>query len=523
MAEQDPAAPRQRRRWEPGDLTDELIDTSVWTDELMAASGIPVVDVPFVSVGGGMGSFAMADTLRVGGVPANSIRILTGLDRPYENYKYLTNNSQIPEYERIRSDSGSVLDNIWGWPSYALREAFAAKSVRGFVEPLAQVMTEPVLTDYYTPRLGDVFASVEREMPRIGYPSMVDKGQVRMVRRRIGGGYFTILTPREGTAATRRVAYRSTYVHVTVGYPGLKFLPDLQDYLDRTGDLGKIVNAYAPHSHVYEDILKRPATVLVRGAGIVASRVLQRMMEDIENRGAPTRIVHLFRTYQAGTHGPGLFMRRRARHGVAIQGFNWPKGTWGGQLQYRLEHASDAKRRDLFEVMGGTTTPMRKSWQRQISRGLEAGWYHQAIGQVSSMNPTPDGRIMTAVRGADGADRELVADYIIDCTGLEADIREHRLLSDLLDHGGATTNVLGKLSVSPVFEVIGAASEPGRLYAAGASTLGSYYAGVDTFLGLQYAARRITDDLARLGFCARIGPARSVSQWWRWMRRKGVD
>lgn len=33
-----------------------------------------------------------------------------------------------------------------------------------------------------------------------------------------------------GTTATTRVAYRSRFVHIAVGYPGLKFLPDLQTF-----------------------------------------------------------------------------------------------------------------------------------------------------------------------------------------------------------------------------------------------------------------------------------------------------
>ncbi len=48
-----------------GDLTDELLATSVWTDELVAAAGIPVIDVPFVSIGGGIGSFVTVDYLRI--------------------------------------------------------------------------------------------------------------------------------------------------------------------------------------------------------------------------------------------------------------------------------------------------------------------------------------------------------------------------------------------------------------------------------------------------------------------------
>jgi hypothetical protein len=41
---------------------------------------------------------------------------------------------------------------------------------------------------------------------------------------------------------------------------------------------------------------------------------------------------------------------------------------------------------------------------------------------------------------------------------------------------------------------------------------------VDTFLGLHIAAQEIADDLARRGFCRRIGTFRSIRQWLRWAR-----
>ena len=100
-----------------------------------------------------------------------------------------------PARERLRSDSKSTPDNIWGFPSYAVREAFGAKSIKEFVAPLWNVLTEPILSDYYTPKAGQAFESMEREHDRIGYAQCVRKGQVRMVRRRREGGYFTILTP----------------------------------------------------------------------------------------------------------------------------------------------------------------------------------------------------------------------------------------------------------------------------------------------------------------------------------------
>jgi len=52
-----------------GDLTDDLLRTDWWTDAMLARADIPVVDIPFVSVGGGIGSFVTVDYLRICGVP----------------------------------------------------------------------------------------------------------------------------------------------------------------------------------------------------------------------------------------------------------------------------------------------------------------------------------------------------------------------------------------------------------------------------------------------------------------------
>ena len=220
-----------------GDLTDDLLRTDWWTDAMLARADIPVVDIPFVSIGGGIGSFVTVDYLRICGVPTSAIRVFTQLDTPWESYEYLTRVSQIPRGERLRSDSASCPDNIWGFPSYALREAMATKSLK----PLTQVLVEPLFDDYWTPKAGQAFASMEQEYHRIRYPEVVVKGQVRMVRRRMGGGYFTILTPPAGATRTKRVAFRSRYVHVAVGYPGLKFLPDLMDYRETYRDFGSVV------------------------------------------------------------------------------------------------------------------------------------------------------------------------------------------------------------------------------------------------------------------------------------------
>ncbi len=490
-----------------GDLTPELVDRAIWSDDMLAAAGIPVRDVPFVTVGGGIGSFVMVDYLRIAGVPTGQIRVLSNIDHPWQTYEYLTRVSQIPRSQRIRSDSSSRPDNIWGFPSYALAEAWRDKTPR----PLVHVLGEPIFADYWTPRAGAVFASLQRESARIAYPDMLVKGVVRMVRRRGRGGYFTILTPPAGTSPTKRVAFRSRFVHLAVGYPGLRFLPDLQAFRDKYRDYHHVVNAYEPHEHVYEFLKTRPGTVLVRGGGIVASRVLQRLMDDRERHGLQTEIVHIFRTFVTGAHGPHPWSRRKGGDGWAYQGFNYPKSVWGGQLKAKMRRLEGEERADEYRRMGGTNTPKRRRWQQQMRAGREGGWYRAMQGTVDRVEPGADGMLTSLVGG-----REIRSHYIIDCTGLEADISEHRLLADLLQHSGAGRNPLGRLEVERHFEVQGTASGDGALYASGATTLGGYFPGVDTFLGLQVAAQEIADDLARRGWCRRLGPIRSTTQWFRW-------
>jgi hypothetical protein len=134
--------------------------------------------------------------------------------------------------------------------------------------------------------------------------------------------------------------------------------------------------------------------------------------------------------------------------------------------------------------------------------------------------PGPDGTVVTRVQAKDQSILEVPAHFVIDCTGLESDIREHRLYADLFDPLGRPAQRARAPGRGPQLRGRGHQSEPGTIYAAGTMTLGSYFAGVDTFLGLQYAAVRIMDDLAKRGFIKKMGPARSTSQWIKWARGK---
>jgi hypothetical protein len=503
-----------------GDLTDELVATSTWTDEMVRAAGIPMVDVPFVTVGGGMGSLTMVDYLCIAGVAADDIAVLSAEDAPSRQYASLCANSQIPPHERLRSDSGSTPDNIWGFPAYALREAWHERTLR----PLVHVLVEPVLRPYWTPRAGTMFAAVDREARRIGWWESLHTGQVRMVRRRWAGGYFTILTRSDESGRTTRVAFRSRYVHLAVGYPALRFLPDLEKYRETYGDYTRVVNAYEPHEHIYEALRAKPGVVMVRGAGIVASRILQRLIEDRDEAGAETTIRHLFRTYRTNPKSDRRFGwgKQRVADGWAHQGFNTTKAAWGGQHRHKLLRLDPERRAEFHEYLsGGAHTPVRRDWKEQLARGKAEGFYRQHVGQVEEVVPGDDGQsVVTAVRDSEGHLTHIPADYVIDCTGLIGNAREHRVLADLLEHAGAELNRSGRLACDERHEVTGTASPPGRLYAAGAASDGNFYSGSDSFLGLQNVAQLICDDLAAEGFCHRIGPVRSTRQWFRWVRHR---
>ncbi|MEO1063201.1 MAG: hypothetical protein AAFZ07_17445 [Actinomycetota bacterium] len=502
-----------------GDLTDELLGSSVWTDDMFERAGIPIVEqTRLLSVGGGLGSFALVDTLRIAGVPTSEMRVITNLERPSATYRYLAGNSQIPEHERLRSDAGSVMDNIWGFPSYAWRESREARSMRERIAPLWNVFAEPLGIDYWTPRAGDVYDGVDREAERIGWADVLVPGLVRMVRRHRDGGFVALYAPEGSTGGDRR-AVRADHVHIAVGYPGIKFLPDLQAYREQHSDFSRVVNAYEPHDHVYAELRATPATVLVRGSGIVGSRVLQRLLDDRDNGSADTTVIHLFRNYVDGPQGDKATYRRPGGDGFAYQGFNFPKSAWGGQLKDRLESLEGPERAELLRTMGGTNTPKRKAWQEQLTRARAANAYRQITGQVTAVRQGADQTVVTEVRTTNG-NLELAANFVIDATGLEADIGEHRVLADLLDHTGANRNAHGRLDVAPSFEVRGTRNGDSRMYASGSITLGGYYAGVDSFLGLQYAALSIADDLAAAGVVPKIGPGRSITEWWRRMRNR---
>lgn len=512
QASQGAAAPARLRGLD-GDGLALLPDSPAWSDGTVAAAGLRVQAVPFVTIGGGLASFALVVFLRNCGVPAGEIRVISPQPRAYENFHHLMRRSQILETDPLRSDSMSRVDNIWGFPSYAMDRSMARRSLR----PMWNVLTEPVATEFFNPTSTEVFRGIDREAMRIGWPAMWLAGRGMLVRKREEGGYFCLVCPADGSPA---VVLRSQFVHLGTGYPAVNYAREVSDYRVRYHDYFRVANAYEPHEHVYQVLLRRSGTVVVRGSGITASRVLERLFDDRERSGRDVQILHLIRSYADGPQGPPMF-RRPGSDGWSYQAFSFPKAAGAGQLRHRMLGMDNARRAEYIASIGGTTSAKRRLWQRQLARGRAGGYYRAYRGDIREMTPGSHGTVELRVDvAALPGEARLEADFVIDCTGLKLALRENPLLSDLLDTGGAGQNPAGGLDVGPDFEVRGTERPPGQMYASGVIARGGYLAPVDSFWGFSHAALLICDDLARRGFCRRLGVTRSVAGWLKWLRNE---
>jgi pSer/pThr/pTyr-binding forkhead associated (FHA) protein len=309
----------------------------------------------------------------------------------------------------------------------------------------------------------------------------------------------------------------SRYLHLATGYPAIQFLPDLQAYREKYQDFKSVVNAYEAHDHVYEQLERQGGTVLIRGRGIVASRIVQRIYEA-RRKNTNITVLHLMRSpkpqgnkFQKAT--------RLVKNHYEFQPFNWPKSCWSGELRVMLEQATPEERQRLLTDWGGTTTADRYDWQKITEDGLKEGWYQITFGDVLSVERDAQNRTITQIKEKGFGEMKLVADFIVDATGLDAKVQANPLLDDLVKHYNLPLNYLGRLAVANNFEIPEMRNGKGQMYVAGAITLGGPYAAVDSFLGLQYSALVAVDGLAaaRAPGLRPLNPFSSSAQWLKWV------
>ncbi|MGQ0623215.1 MAG: hypothetical protein ACT4PP_00930 [Sporichthyaceae bacterium] len=466
---------------------------------------LPVQDVEVLSIGGGLGSFALIDVLRVLGIPTGDLRVAGPDPDPALGFRHLAHCSQLRDHDRLRSDSGARIDNIWGFPGYALEEAIARRSPR----PLLRVLGEPMLCDPFAPVSGHVYHGVAREAARIGWPHMHQRLRAQRIRLHRNGGLVTFATDDCG----QQHAIRARAVHLALGYPALGLTRHLRRFRGRFGEFPTVVHAYEPHEQLYAS-LPAGANVLVCGAGATAARVIERLSEGGGAAQTRPRIIHLVRR----THP------RSTVNDPAV--WNWqhytvPKGAFGGQLATHVAHAcTEGSRHRRLRALTAPSAPPRAGLPGLLTRAAAEGRYRAIVGEIHSLEPADGDRIRAQIRGDDAhlAPDDLLVDAVIDCTGLVGRAGEHGLLADLVATGLARENSFGRLTVSADFEVREARHGQARIFASGAMSLGTDIGPVDSYWGLQAAALRIADALAASGMCRPLTMRNSLAGWVRWMR-----
>jgi hypothetical protein len=450
-----------------------------------------------VTIGGGLGSFALVDRLRIAGVAESDIVVVGASAEPAARFAELCRAAGLRPSDRLRSDSSARMDNLWGFPGYAASEARRRRNPTLVLRTLLEPVTQP-----YTPTVGHLVDGVNREAKRVGWSDMLATGEAYRVTEFLGGGYV-VLVRRVGRPD---LAIQTRWVHLALGSAGPRLPQVAERHRARHGS-DRVVHAYEPHEKIHRALCRHGGNVLVRGSGIESSRVLARLVEDRDRTGRDVHIWQLFDTYDERGQG---FRHRRDR---------FPMAAYGGQVRDQVRQLDEPERIELVQRLGAPSTPYRPDWAEQLRRGRAEGWYDAVVGEISDLEPTPDGvreGVTATILLGTGERLDLAADYVIDATELDSAAEQHALVRDLVNEGLGELNVLGCLRVDDDFCV--SRSAHGGIVASGVTATGAPLAPVDSFLGLQSAALTISHTLADSGVGQPLTPLRSLRSWWHWMK-----
>ncbi len=474
------------------------------SDEQLDAARIPVTRVGLATIGGGLGSFALVDRLRIAGVAAEEIAVLGSRTSPGAAFLERCTALGMTDESRLRGESSARIDNLWGFPGYSSREARQARSLR----PLVQQLLEGVAGEGSGPTVGTVRAALDKEARRIGWHRMTSGIPADYLFKRTDGGYFVICRKKGGL-----VAIRCDHVHLALGAPGARSTPEVEAFRSAFPASTRLTTAYDDNAAVLRQLANRGASVVVRGSGPAAVQLLEQLAAGRVRHGRDLHIWHVLRSWPDGTSG------RPETLGFRHQALDFPRSAYSGALRDELRRADEEERLAAIERLGASTTPRRAAVDTLLDEARAAGWYDAVVGEAESFSD--DGsRIKTQVLLQNGERMTIDADHVFDATGLEPGATHHPLIADLLAFSPVATNRLGGLRTAADWTVEGGDSGDGHLFASGRTARGGHYGPVDSFLGLQQAALSIADTLADAGFGERLGPLRSARGWLQWIGGK---
>jgi pSer/pThr/pTyr-binding forkhead associated (FHA) protein len=461
----------------------------------LTVSGRRIDEIDLLSIGGGPASFALVDLLRVRGLAVDRVAVLTLAAHPLERLIGIAHALGLRDGDRLRAPSYATLDNIWGTPGYALREAWAnLKELKSHevLPPLIDSFVGSTLMDPYGPRLGDLSAGVEREAARIGWAQMRVAGRALALRKTDDGRYAVAYRVgadvAEGDARNRFLVAR--HVHVATGWPAVEYSPLMTKFRRQHRATQKAAAAREPHEAIFTALASRGGILAVIGSGFDAFVTLVRALR-IRQRQRQLVIVHV---------GPEFEFRDD----------DWPEAA------HRLPPVHGPL------PGGGPSAPEREDVLALMEAGAADGWYRHLKGRVVDLGLSGDTVTVTVDQsGGERAPLSFAADHVIDCEEPTPNGLDQPFLKDLIETYSLPTSEpsahrAAGLVLTERFAVAALENGGGRVHVSGLPGACEAFPAMDGFLGSRIAAEVIADDLApSLGLPA-FGMVRSATQWLRW-------
>ena len=239
-----------------------------------------IVHCELLSIGGGIGSFALISRLRRAGVDPSDLCVIGPSLSPFDaEAAHFEDVAAPPLGAWYSSDRSS-----WLGTAAALR--FATKT--GDVRALLGAVGDPVSAEVLLPRSGDVTASLNHEARRIGWHEIAVQGSATSIRPCAGDGYLV-----EAQSGRVRFHVRASNVHLALGPGATPMSEKASSFRSRYPDDPRVVQAFEANHDVLQRARDQPSVIAVHGAGQKADYVLNQLLELRETERLELQVVQI--------------------------------------------------------------------------------------------------------------------------------------------------------------------------------------------------------------------------------------